>query len=209
MKNKPKPIGNALLFFMKITLIQMLMTCLSVMIGYAIDTSGQEVLERKITLQTQNAEVKNILIEIEKKSDVKFTYRPRLIKDLDRVTLNLVETPLADVLSQVLGSKLGYDVIGKQIVLKELYAENSEEMVAAATLGTIAQTVSGRVTDEADAPIPGVNVLVKGTTIGTTTDTDGKFALEVPDDNAILVFSFIGYQSQEVTVGTQTNITSK
>ena len=84
MKNKPKPIGNALLFFMKITLIQMLMTCLSVMIGYAIDTSGQEVLERKITLQTQNAEVKNILIEIEKKSDVKFTYRPRLIKDLDR-----------------------------------------------------------------------------------------------------------------------------
>ena len=90
MKNKPKPIRNALLFFMKITLIQMLMACLSVMIGYAIDTSGQEVLERKITLQTQNAEVKNILIEIEKKSDVKFTYRPRLIKDLDRMTLNVV-----------------------------------------------------------------------------------------------------------------------
>ena len=132
MKNKPKPIGNALLFFMKITLIQMLMTCLSVMMGYAIDTSGQEVLERKITLQTQNAEVKNILIEIEKKSDVKFTYRPRLIKDLDRMTLNVVETPLADVLSQVLGSKLGYDVIGKQIVLKELYAENEEEVAAVA-----------------------------------------------------------------------------
>ena len=126
MKNKPKPIRNALLFFMKITLIQMLMTCLSVMIGYAIDTSGQEVLERKITLQTKNAEVKNILIEIEKKSDVKFTYRPRLIKDLDRMTLNVVETPLADVLSQVLGSKLGYDVIGKQIVLKEVYAENGK-----------------------------------------------------------------------------------
>jgi TonB-dependent starch-binding outer membrane protein SusC len=127
MKNKPKPIGNALLFFMKITLIQMLMTCLSVMIGYAIDTSGQEVLERKITLQTQNAEVKNILIEIEKKSDVKFTYRPRLIKDLDRVTLNLVETPLADVLSQVLGTKLGYDVIGKQIVLKEVKKWQQEQ----------------------------------------------------------------------------------
>ena len=135
MKNKPKPIGNALLFFMKITLIQMLMTCLSVMIGYAIDTSGQEVLERKITLQTQNAEVKNILIEIEKKSDVKFTYRPRLIKDLDRMTLNVVETPLADVLSQVLGSKLGYDVIGKQIVLKERYAENTGETEIIASVG--------------------------------------------------------------------------
>jgi hypothetical protein len=59
MKNKPKPIGNALLFFMKITLIQILMACLTVMMGYAIDTSGQEVLERKITLQTQNADVKS------------------------------------------------------------------------------------------------------------------------------------------------------
>ena len=95
MKNKPKPIGNALLFFMKITLIQMLITCLSVMMGYAIDTSGQEVLERKITLQTQNADVKNILIEIEKKSDVKFTYRPRLIKDLDRLTLNRGRNPFS------------------------------------------------------------------------------------------------------------------
>ena len=193
MKNKPKPIGNALLFFMKITLIQMLMTCLSVMIGYAIDTSGQEVLERKITLQTQNAEVKNILIEIEKKSDVKFTYRPRLIKDLDRMTLNVVETPLADVLSQVLGSKLGYDVIGKQIVLKEVYAENAGEIEMIAPVGQPAQSVSGRVTDESDAPIPGVNVLVKGTTVGTTTDTDGRFSLDVPDANSVLVFSFIGY----------------
>jgi TonB-dependent starch-binding outer membrane protein SusC len=209
MKNKPKPIRNALLFFMKITLIQMLMTCLSVMIGYAIDTSGQEVLERKITLQTQNAEVKNILIEIEKKSDVKFTYRPRLIKDLDRMTLNVVETPLADVLSQVLGSKLGYDVIGKQIVLKEVYAENGKGIEIIASADPAAQTVSGRVTDESDAPIPGVNVLVKGTTVGTTTDTDGRFSLDVPDASSVLVFSFIGYQSTEVTVGTQTNIDVK
>src|SRR5688572_283558 len=181
MKNKPKPIGNALLFFMKITLIQILIACLTVMMGYAIDTSGQEVLERKITLQTQNAEVKNILIEIEKKSDVKFTYRPRLIKDLDRMTLNVVETPLADVLSQVLGSKLGYDVIGKQIVLKEVYAENEGATEVIAPAGPTAQAVSGRVTDESDAPIPGVNVLVKGTTVGTTTDTDGRFSLDVPD----------------------------
>jgi TonB-linked SusC/RagA family outer membrane protein len=209
MKNKPKPIPNALLFFMKITLIQMLIMCTSVMLGYAINTSGQEVLERKITLQTQNAEVKNILAEIEKKSDVKFTYRPRLIKDLNRMTLNLVETPLADVLSQVLGSRLSYDVIGKQIVLKELYSEDEDEIVAIPTANIAAQTVSGRVTDESDAPIPGVNVLVKGTTVGTTTDTDGRFSLEVPDNNSVLVFSFIGYQSQEVVVGTQTTIDVK
>src|SRR5688572_29743963 len=156
MKNKPKPIRNALLFFMKITLIQMLITCVTVMLGYAVDTSGQEVLERKITLQTQNAEVKNILLEIEKKSDVKFTYRPRLIRDLNRMTINLVETPLADVLAEVFGSKLGYDVIGKQIVLKELSSdENEAEGESVLNEKQIAHTVKGTVTDETDAPIPG------------------------------------------------------
>jgi TonB-linked SusC/RagA family outer membrane protein len=210
MKNKSKPIRNALLFFMKITLIQMLVSCVTVMMGYAIDTSGQEVLERKITLQTQNADVKNILIEIEKQSDVKFTYRPRLIKDLNKMTLNMVEAPLGDVLVQVLGSRLGFDVIGKQIVIKELNSEEEEASVAPAAIANeIAQTVSGVVTDETDAPLPGVNVLVKGSSVGTTTDTNGKFTLEVPDNNAILVFSFIGYQSQEVQVGTQTTINVK
>ena len=148
MKNKPKPIPNALLFFMKITLIQALITSASIMLGYAIDTSGQEVLERKITLHTQNAEVKNILIEIEKKSEVKFTYRPRLIKDLNKMSLNLVETPLAEVLVHVLGSRLSYDVIGKQIVLKEL-EEDEEETNEISSLANevAAQTVTGTVTD--------------------------------------------------------------
>ncbi len=209
MKNKPKPIRNALLFFMKITLIQILMMCVFVMLGYAIDTSGQEVLERKITLQTQNAEVKNILIEIEKKSDVKFTYRPRLIKDLNRMTLNLVETPLIDVLATVLGTGLGYDIIGKQIVLKELTPLEEETNETNMDAAGVAQTVSGTVTDESDAPLPGVNVLVKGSTVGTTTDTNGKFTLEVPDENSVLVFSFIGYHSQEIQVGNQTTINVK
>jgi TonB-linked SusC/RagA family outer membrane protein len=205
MKNKSKPIRNALLFFMKLTLLQMLMMCASVMLGYAIDTSGQEVLERKITLQTQNAEVKDILVEIEKKSEVKFTYRPRLIKDMNRMSLNLVETPLVDVLAQVLGSRLSYDIIGKQIVLKEIDDEEEVEIETTPS-ATIAQTVSGVVNDETNTPLPGVNVLVKGTTVGTTTDTNGKYSLEVPDENSILVFSFIGYQSQEVQVGAQTTV---
>ncbi len=68
MKNKPNPIRNALLFFMKITLIHMLITSVTVMMGYAVDSSGQEVLERKLTLQTENADVKTVLAEIEKKS---------------------------------------------------------------------------------------------------------------------------------------------
>jgi len=210
MKNKPKPIRNALLFFMKITLIHMLITSVSIMMGYAVDSSGQEVLERKLTLQTENADVKSILTEIEKKIDVKFTYRPRIIKDIENVTLDVTEAPLYDVLAKVFGSSLGYEVIGKQIVLKAIPVEVGEmEADVLAAAKSLAVTVSGTVLDEASAPIPGVNVLVKGTTNGTTTDTNGKYSLEVEGESSILVFSFIGYTTQEVQVGSLSTIDVK
>ena len=60
--------------------------------------------------------------------------------------------------------------------------------------------VTGTIVDESGAALPGVNVVVKGTTIGTTTDIDGKYTLSVPDRNSILVASFIGYIIQEISV---------
>ena len=61
-------------------------------------------------------------------------------------------------------------------------------------------TVSGKVTDEANQPVPGVNILLKGTTTGTTSDANGAYTLTVPDENGVLVFSFIGYATQEVSI---------
>src|SRR5687767_3378973 len=67
-------------------------------------------------------------------------------------------------------------------------------------------SVSGTVRDENNSPLPGVNILVKGTTAGTITDTNGKYQLAVPNSNTVLVFSFIGYMEQEVTIGDKTTI---
>jgi TonB-linked SusC/RagA family outer membrane protein len=66
--------------------------------------------------------------------------------------------------------------------------------------------VKGRVTDESSSPIPGANILIKGTAIGTTTDAEGRFSVNVPDADAVLVISFIGFVSQEIVVGNQTEI---
>lgn len=74
----------------------------------------------------------------------------------------------------------------------------------------MAQTITGTVTSSADgSPLPGVSVLVKSTTTGTTTDADGKYSINVPDANSILVVSFIGFATQEIPVGTQTSIDVK
>lgn len=66
--------------------------------------------------------------------------------------------------------------------------------------------VQGSITDESGTGLPGVTILVKGTTMGTATADDGSFSLSVPDGNATLVISFIGYQSQEVAIGNRTRI---
>ena len=69
------------------------------------------------------------------------------------------------------------------------------------------RTVTGTVTAEEDGtPVPGVNVIVKGTSAGTVTDIDGKYQVGVPDDGGIIVFSFIGLATEEVEVGNQSTI---
>lgn len=64
---------------------------------------------------------------------------------------------------------------------------------------TFAQTLSGRVLDEENQPIPFSNIIVKGTTIGTTSDFDGLYSLDLPSENVVVLFSFIGYETQEIT----------
>ena len=69
------------------------------------------------------------------------------------------------------------------------------------------RTISGKVTDaETGDNLPGVNIIIKGTSVGTSTDANGSYSLSVSDDNAVLVFSFIGYVTTEAAVGNQTII---
>src|SRR5688572_13751964 len=82
-------------------------------------------------------------------------------------------------------------VLGLMIAASALYAQKS---------------VSGTVLDEAGSPIPGVSILEKGTTNGTTTDTEGKYNLTVRGENPVLTFSFIGYKTQEVSVDNRTSV---
>ncbi|HLN55666.1 MAG TPA: carboxypeptidase-like regulatory domain-containing protein, partial [Bacteroidales bacterium] len=82
----------------------------------------------------------------------------------------------------------------------QLFAENSK------LLDDQQKAISGRVTDSKGEPITGANILEKGTTNGVISDGDGKYTINVASANSILVFSFVGYTSQEMTVGTQTSI---
>jgi TonB-dependent starch-binding outer membrane protein SusC len=94
--------------------------------------------------------------------------------------------------------------------MKKIYRSFSMALVLFFLLVSVAanaqkRNVSGTITDPSSTGMPGVNIIIKGTTVGTSTDSDGKFTIEASDDD-VLTFSFIGFQTQEMRVGSQTTI---
>ena len=91
-----------------------------------------------------------------------------------------------------------------------LYANASEAVPGSLILSTQqGRTVTGKILDETGEPLIGVSVLLKGTAVGTITDLDGNYSLEIPSDNSILVVSYIGYKTQNITVGKNNQLNIK
>ena len=93
----------------------------------------------------------------------------------------------------------------KNFYLKLRYGLLALLFVAKLSSAAGQQVVKGTVTDQNSQPMPGVNVIIKGTATGTTTDSKGTFAIEAKSED-VLTFSFIGYAPQEIAVGNQSNI---
>ena len=88
---------------------------------------------------------------------------------------------------------------------------NASDPVAGELVQSVQQgrTVTGKIIDDTGEPLIGVSVLVKGTTVGTITDFDGNYSLEVPSGKHILVISYIGYKTQDITVGKSNQLNIK
>jgi TonB-dependent starch-binding outer membrane protein SusC len=201
---------------MRISLIQFIASFLIVSFSYAHTSNAQTILDKEVTVKVDNVSLKEVIKNIQGQTQVKFVYSSR-IKLKDKVSLNAEKAKLSSVLDKLLApSKIGYKVINEQIVLvaekgqtgqvKDVEETPQPQSVVKETEQAPAFTVSGTVSDEKGEKLPGVSIAVKGTTIGTLTDINGAYSLTIPDNNAILVFSFVGYAAQEVSVGDKTNL---
>ncbi len=196
---------------MRVSFLQIILLGSLMSLGHAKDLSAQ-ILEKKVTLDCKDMPLRKALLKIEKATQASFVYQSQLIPSQEKITLHTLNEPLERVLLKILGPLgITYEADGNQIILSK-QTENDEtrlEESGHAPSGSnevFAVTVTGKVTDEVNTPLPGVNVLVKGTTTGTTTNSDGLYTLTVPDENSILVFSFIGYTTQEVALGNQNEV---
>ena len=158
----------------------------------------------KMTLQIKDASVKEVLNRIEEKSEFFFLYNSKLV-DVDRkVSLDVNDQKINEILNDLFrDTNVFYTVVDRQIVLTNKADQNSF-----AQMGSQQNVprITGRVTDESGSRLPGVSVVVKGTTNGTITDADGNYSISNFPENATLRFSFVGMRTLEVAAGRKTTI---
>lgn len=159
----------------------------------------------KLSLKLNNVTVGKLIDEIESASEFRFVYK---IKDVNlnrQVSINVEKESIKLVLDQVFSSTLtSYNIVDRQIFLlkKTSVSQSINEKSELITVQGI--QVKGTVIDEFGQPLPGANIIEKGTTNGTQTDFDGNFLLNISNKNAVLEVSYVGFVLQEVFVNEQT-----
>lgn len=197
----------------KISLLQMVLVLVLTSITMANSANGQGVLESKVTLVLNNVTLEEALSKLEKSAQVKFSYNSRALKVNQKVNINSKNEALSSLLNKLLDPlKVKYIQVSNRIVLRKYDEQNGEinsENISSLKTDNneVADIViTGTVTDENGDKMPGVGIGVKGTTRGSRTDINGNFSISVPDNKAVLVFSFIGYQTQEIAVANQSTL---
>lgn len=178
-----------ILLTMKLTLITILVFTLQVSASVYSQT-------KKFDLSLQNVSVKEVFRTIEAQSDFRFFYNDEL-SDVNRmVTIDFENMKVEDVLGKLFDkSRVTYKVLDNNLIV-----------ITPTGLVNQKYSVSGTVIDATSKePLPGVNVTLEGSTIGGVTDINGRFNLDLPSANGVLLFSFVGYNTERLEVGEQTN----
>jgi len=166
-------------------------------IGFMITASATNTYSQKTRLDVNlsNISIKGVLGYIEQNSEFVFLYRNDDFNTAKKVNIDLKDATINQILDEALsGEKVVYDIYERQIVIRK--AEN----LPANTRQIQKKEISGTVKDTKGIPLPGVSVVIKGTTSGTVSDSEGKFRISVPADSKVLTFSFVGMKSQEITI---------
>ena len=171
--------------------------------GNAQIKSMQEV---KLNLNVENVSLVKALSAIEKETEFNFVYNEKELSKTETVNLIASNSSLFEVLEDLSRqAKVSFKQVNNNISVKLLESKEKRQSVVEVVLQS--STVTGQVSSsEEPGGVPGVNIIIKGSDQGTVTDISGKYSIEVPGEEAVLVFSSIGFITEEVVVGTKSVI---
>ncbi|GET28843.1 SusC/RagA family TonB-linked outer membrane protein [Prolixibacter sp. SD074] len=155
----------------------------------------------RLNLQVENANIVQVFDQIEKSSEFGFFFKTDQMDLTKRYNLSIENASIDQILSQVLDlSKYKYQIVDRNIVISKRSVETAQNGQQNK------HSVNGTVRDEDGVPLPGVTIVIKGTTTGTITDTNGNYTLKNIPGDGTLVFSFVGMKSQEIPVANRSKI---
>jgi len=165
-------------------------------------TIAQDVLKKEISIQLKDEPIASALRKISNAYGIKFTYNGQVAGSDIRVNVTGNSTPLKTVLDQSFkGKPLQYSTLNEEILISLDEPRKPAEAVQQRIL-------TGKIYDVSSG-LPGATVKVEGTNRGAVTDAEGKFTLQINNDNEVLLFSFIGYIPQRIVVGKRTTLDVK
>ena len=178
----------------KKVLLMAKLTAFCLFIGLMQVSAGIYSQTMKLNLKMQNVTILEVFDQIEKQSEYRFFYDSDL-KDLyRRTTVESLDEPLSDILNEMFtGTNITYRMMDRVILVQAKSLQLN-------TSGQQTKTVSGKVTDTNGAPIPGASIQLRGTATGTVSNTEGRFSLSNIPADGILIFSFVGMKTQEISV---------
>jgi TonB-linked SusC/RagA family outer membrane protein len=180
---------------MKLTTVLLIVACLQV---------SAKGFTQKVTIKENNISLQKVFEEIRKQTGIQFFYADETIRSAKTVSLAVKKETVEKVLDICFRDQsLTYTIAENTIIVKRKVPEPG--VITAPIPEVVVKEVRGKVTDEKGQPLSGVSVSVKGTTNGTTTDANGNFSITVPDD-AVLVFSYVGFSNVEEKVAGRTTI---
>ncbi len=213
-RSRSKPIRHSLCHFPGMVLLTSFFIICFDVTSYAKTGDTEEVLDKKISLVVEQKEVKSILSEISRLAEIKFVYSAQRIPARKKVSLLALDQRLGDVLNLLLQPlDVLYYVSGNQIVLvkkgeeRNLFArlKDQSDVKKIAEIETLYKDVTGKVTNDKSEPLVGVSVLVKGTSRGTTTNSNGSFTINA-EVGETLEFSMVGYKLYSVKIGQENTV---
>lgn len=183
--------------FLNIMRISTLLLFVCIFASYASDLSSQTA---KVNIANTRMTIGDFIKQVEKETGYMFVYNKGEIDANRTVSLKKGNNTVGDCLNRI------FDGTGVSFVFDDGYVVLTKHSQTQATVSQQSgKLVKGAVTDESGLSVIGANVFIKGTTVGTITDMEGNFSLEVPSDNDILVISYIGYVEQQIPVKNRKN----
>jgi len=181
---------------MRLRIRKMKLTLLLVFLVMA--TFGNSFSQVTLSLHFDKANIQDVLGSIEKKTDYIFLYKDNILDGSKEISVDFQDAKFEEVLKSICEqSNVDYEVRDRQIILKE----RANVPLSPVEQQPKKKEISGTVNDSKGIPLPGVTVVVKGTTTGTITDNNGQFKLSIPFDAKTLAFSFVGMKMQEIAIG--------